>query len=689
MGAADWHFCCFTGNGATAMFSGGRTLMPRRRRRITSVSITLAVLTAAGATALLAGIGPAGAFTPGEGLGAAWCSQYGGKSLGSYRDVYACVSSTKTAGKTPFDSFGGFQPTELTNRYLYAVTRHTLFDNDVAGNFVALASASFALPAAASAAGTSLPGAGDIISMWGGRSKQKENGDHTQVAIVTAVTPTSSGWTIRTLNQGDPSDTNAGKGFDTITVSASRQTWSAEYGFYADFAWLRLAPDTNTGGGSNTAGGNGWLAAEAPQRSSVQPGRLLAVACGSTTSCTAVGTSGGAAMLVAKTGTTWKSVTVPLPASTATGASLQTVTCPSASACVAGGSYHGSGQQQGLLLAGQAGTWTATTAPLPAGAAASPGARIMSVACASSTSCVAVGQYATGKSDDALLVTGHGSAWSGRPAPLPADAAARPAAELVSVACPAVTSCTAVGSYLDDLGNRQGMLVTLRGTSWKATRAPLPAGATVPGAELSAVACPAASGCVAVGLYSADSAGFEVSGTGASWAATATPLPAQAASSPATTFPALACQQGTCVAVGSYTDTAGSRQGLIVSGRGSSLTATTAPLPKGSAPAQGSPGARLTSVACPSAAACVAVGEYTDTSGDAQTLLLTGAGSAWTTARAPVPANARTVGSQAQGALAPPALEFITCRAAATCVAVGSYPAARLGMEGFIVSGQA
>ncbi len=662
--------------------------MPRRRRRITSLSITLAVLAAAGTTALLAGIGPAGAFTPGEGHGAAWCSRYGGKSLGSYRDVYACVSSTKTAGKTPFDSFPGFQPTELTNRYLYAVTRHTLFDNDVAGNFVALASASFALPAAASGTGTSLPGAGDIISMWGGRSKQKENGDHTQVAIVSSVTATSSGWTIRTLNQGDPSDTDGASGFDTITVSRTLQTWNAEYGFYADFAWLRLAPGTSAGG-SNATSGSGWLAAEAPQRSSVQTGQLLAVACGSTTSCTAVGTSGGSAMLVARTGRTWKSVAVPLPASTATGASLQTVSCPSASACVAGGSYHGSGQQQGLLLAGHASTWTATTAPLPASAAANPGARIMSVACASSGTCVAVGQYAAAKSDDALLVTGHGSAWSGRSAPLPADAAARPAAGLVSVACPAATSCTAVGSYLDDLGNRQGMLVTLRGTTWKATRAPLPAGATVPGAELSAVACPAATGCVAVGLYSADTAGFQVGGAGPAWAATATPLPARAASSPATTFPGLACQQGTCVAVGSYTDGAGSRQGLIVSGHGSAMTATTAPLPKGAAPTQGSPGARLTSVACPSATACVAVGEYTDTSGDAQTLLLTGAGSAWMTARAPVPSNARTVGSQAQGALAPPALTFVTCPAAATCVAVGSYPAARLGMQGFIVSGQA
>src|SRR5580704_11114801 len=216
--------------------------MARTRRRIATLAISAGLSVTAGTAILLTGIGPAGAFTPGEGTGKAWCPRYGGASLGSYRSVYACQPGRKTSGKTPFDSYAGFQPTELANRFLYAITGHTLFDNDVAGNFVALASASFAIPASASgaaAAGStvSLPGPGDIISMWGGRSKQKENGDHTQVAVVTAVTATSSGWTIRTLNQGDPSDTNAGKGFDTVAVSASSRTWSAEDGFYADFAW--------------------------------------------------------------------------------------------------------------------------------------------------------------------------------------------------------------------------------------------------------------------------------------------------------------------------------------------------------------------------------------------------------------------------------------------------------------------
>jgi hypothetical protein len=657
----------------------------RTRRSVASLSVAAAVLLAAGAAILGTGIGPASAFTPGEGTGKKWCATYGGTALGSYHDIYACRPDRKTAGKTPFDTVAGFQPTELANRFLYAATGRTLFANDVAGDFVELVSSKFGIASTTSGPSAPLPGAGDIVSMWGGLSKQKRNGDLTQVAIVTAVARTVSGWTITTLNQSDPSDTDGARGVNTITVSANRTTWSAIHGFYSDFAWLRLAPAG--GSGPAPAGGSAWQAAQAPAPGTAQAGQLQAVACATAVSCAAVGTSGGAAMLVTRTGSTWAPVRVPMPASSADGSSLSAITCPSASQCVAGGSYHGSGLQQGLLLAGHGSTWTATTAPLPAGAAARPDALISSVTCTTGVSCVAVGQYAAGKSDQALLITGYGSAWSPRQAPLPADAGPQPAAELVAVSCSSATACTAAGSYVDKLGNRQGLLVTLAGGHWTAARSPLPAGATVPGAELSAVECLHPSGCVAVGTYLAGSAGLIVAGAGSTWTAARAPLPNGAAPRPAATFHDIACSGATCVAVGSYTDASGNRRAMLVSLRGTTTTLT-APLPAGFAPAQGSPGAELTSVACPTAAACVAVGVYTDTSGEARLMLVTGAGSTWKATRAPVPANARTVGSQAQGPLAPPAFAFVTCPDATDCVAVGSYPALRLGIAGLIVTGR-
>jgi hypothetical protein len=219
--------------------------MARTRRKMTSLALALA-LVALGVTAGVLAAEPASAFTPREGAGQAWCAAYGGENIGSYKDIYACKPDRKNAGKTPFDTYSGFQPTELANRFLFNMTGHTLFDNEVAGNFVALASAACDIPDARAGAPGVLPRPGDIISMWGGRSGQKQNGDRTLVAIVTRVAPTPAGWRITTLNQGEQADTSGVDGFDTISVSDGGRTWTSERGFYASFDWLLLASADST-----------------------------------------------------------------------------------------------------------------------------------------------------------------------------------------------------------------------------------------------------------------------------------------------------------------------------------------------------------------------------------------------------------------------------------------------------------
>jgi hypothetical protein len=663
-----------------------------------------AVTAAALAAVLPATAAVTSTFTPGEGTGAAWCPGYDGFNLGSYMDVYACTAKTKNAGKTPFDSYGGFQCTELANRYFYSVTGRTLFDNEEGGNFVALAAAAYSIADAQSGSPGILPAAGDIISMWGGRSGQKQNGSRTLVAIVTEVKATSSGWTITTLNQGDHSDTDGRRGFNTITVSAGGTSWSTEDGFYATFDWLKLAdPSGGNGGGGNggtsgTGGGTGtgagtgsasWTATQAPLTGSALTGQLLAVACSSAADCTAVGVSGTLAMLVYRSAGTWKPAAVPLPSSSATDARLTAVACPSGSACLAAGQYRSSGRLQGMLLSGHGSAWTATMAPLPAKAAAEPDVSLAAVACTSASSCVAVGQY-TGSSGSSygLLVIGHGSSWTARQAPLPPDAAAHPHAQLASISCLA-SGCVAVGNYTDDAGNEQGLVVTGSGSSWIGTRAALPASAVTPGAVLSAVTCPATGDCVAVGSFSANQQGMVLTGWGTSWQATSTPLPAGAAADPAATFHQIFCSGTTaCLAVGSYAAGTGGNHGLLLSGHGSTWTAASARLPSGAAADQGTPGASVISVACATASICVAAGHYTDTAGDARVLLLSWHGASFGATRAPLPANDRTVGSQAQGALGPPLLAAVTCPSAVTCIAVGTYPARTPGMEGLVETGQ-
>jgi hypothetical protein len=116
-----------------------------------------------------------------------------------------------------------------------------------------------------------------------------------------------------------------------------------------------------------------------------------------------------------------------------------------------------------------------------------------------------------------------------------------------------------------------------------------------------------------------------------------------------------------CTVVGYYATTSAAAE-LILTGAGSTWTAAEAPLPANAIEA-GSPG--LSAVTCTSATSCVAVGTYLDPSGDDQVLLETGSGTTWTVTEAPVPANSSPEPFTQ--------LSSVTCATQTTCFAVGSY----------------
>jgi hypothetical protein len=227
------------------------------------------------------------------------------------------------------------------------------------------------------------------------------------------------------------------------------------------------------------------------------------------------------------------------------------VACTSVTSCVAVGSYTDtSNNGQGLLLSGSGTSWTATEPPLPAGAPADVAVQLQSVACPSASACVAVGQYLNPASgfEPGLLLAGSGTSWTATEAPLPANAAASPSISLFSVACPSATSCVAAGGYTDSSGDRQGLLLTGSGTSWQATEEPLPSNAITAGAGLSSVACLSVTACVAASSYtdsSGNNHGVLVTGSGSSWTATETPLPPGAAAIPNAQLDSVACQSAT------------------------------------------------------------------------------------------------------------------------------------------------
>jgi hypothetical protein len=280
-----------------------------------------------------------------------------------------------------------------------------------------------------------------------------------------------------------------------------------------------------------------------------------------------------------------------------------------------------------MLLTGSGTSWTATEAPLPGGAATNPLATLTAAACPSATSCVATGTYSDSSGYQGLLVSGSGTTWRATQSPLPGGAATNPFVGLPSVACASASSCTAVGSYQSPSspGNSLGLLVTGSGGSWTASQAPMPANATTsPNAGLSAVACPAATSCAAAGFYedsSNDQQGLLVTGSGTSWTAAEAPLPAGAAANPDVLLPSVACASGSsCTAVGRYAVPSGG--GLLLTGSGTSWTASEAPQP----PTGPGSSVDLNSVACPSTIVCAVAGDYTDSSGNRQGVLLTGPG---------------------------------------------------------------
>jgi hypothetical protein len=313
------------------------------------------------------------------------------------------------------------------------------------------------------------------------------------------------------------------------------------------------------------------------------------------------------------------------------------VVCPSVAVCVVVGSYvDSSPAYRGFLLTGSGKSWSAVEAPLPANAEASPDVVMSSVACPSAAVCVAAGTYFPDSSRQrGLLLTGSGKSWSAVEAPLPANASGW-GAYISSVACSSVAACVAAGNYPLTQVSSQGLLLTGSGKTWSAVEAPLPANAAGPDdneVEISSVACPSAAACVAAGTYNMGTAQFRqgllLTGSGTSWSAVEAPLPANAeAGDPEAgdgAPSAVACPSAAvCVAAGTYvSDLADDQQGLLLAGTGKSWSAVQAPLPaNGSEPDRYDP-AGVSAVACPSVAVCVAVGSYGDSSGDLQGLLIT------------------------------------------------------------------
>jgi hypothetical protein len=187
--------------------------------------------------------------------------------------------------------------------------------------------------------------------------------------------------------------------------------------------------------------------ARVPKRT--QSSGLSAVSCISAALCTAVGSYDDATLAETRNGTRWSLEPSPNPTGSKR-SSLSSVSCTSPTACTAVGSYDNSTGNQVTLAETWNGTaWAIQPTPDPTG---SKHSSLSGVSCASATACTAVGTFDSSTGDTATLAeTWNGSTWAIRPTPNP-EASKRAHIMLLGlsgVSCTSAAACTAVGGLSD------------------------------------------------------------------------------------------------------------------------------------------------------------------------------------------------------------------------------------------------
>lgn len=359
-----------------------------------------------------------------------------------------------------------------------------------------------------------------------------------------------------------------------------------------------------------------------PNASPTDPQALLtAVSCPQVGSCVAVGryldASGATQNLVEQlSGDVWTPSGAPMPADAVTTggaatAQLAAVSCPTKSWCAAGGYYTStSGAVEGFTIRGMPGFWAPAGTALPSAA----GSQVVSLVCAGTGSCLAAGTYTSGFLQLGFADALASGSWTQTPLPFPT--AASPFAQLVSsqldVSCPAAGSCTVVGTAFDS--SDWGFIDSLAGGSWSSVVAPQPDNVSSSDLQLTAVSCPDAATCIAVGSVNVAGAdqGLVESLAGGQWSASLSPVPAGTDPSASVDVNDVSCpNDNTCSADGQV-DTSGVVTGMMLHLGQQGWSAIPAPLPSD---ASASPDPSFAPLACPSVGACITGGTYLTSQG--------------------------------------------------------------------------
>jgi hypothetical protein len=313
---------------------------------------------------------------------------------------------------------------------------------------------------------------------------------------------------------------------------------------------------------------------------------------------------------------------------------------------------------------------------------------IESASCPSASSCTLAGAFNDGSHvGQAMVVARSDGHWArATELELPANAEPSLGGLAESVSCSRAGSCVAAGNYRAG-GNFAGFTATeSRGVWHRATQVTPPANAGgSTSVSVSGVACTGPGNCVLAGNYSDTSNRVRpmvAAETGGHWSrAQALSIPAGAQAAGPVLLTSLACPAaGACVAVGQFNVKGASRRAMaVVQTGGAWQRPFQLVLPKD---ASGVAVASMTAVGCSTSGNCVAVGSYRNSSKHFVPLSVTESGGRWARGQhvTSAPANA------AAGAQSDVLFNAVACTAAGTCTAAGSYLLAAGGFAGLIVT---
>lgn len=399
--------------------------------------------------------------------------------------------------------------------------------------------------------------------------------------------------------------------------------------------------------------GTRWSIVASPNTSTSQPNVVSGVTCSSTLDCWAVGFAGGGAFVSLTerwNGTAWSIVPSPNARQKALHV-LSDVTCVTASDCWAVGNDLAGNAMQHHLQHWNGTSWSIVTAPTRS---KDHDHQLLGVTCLSASDCWSVGyELTTGVAWQNLIQHWNGTTWSIVSAP---NTSASQHNVLSDVTCLSASDCWAVGHFATGFSANGYLWQTLiehwDGSAWTIVTTPNTSASQAN--VLSSVSCVSPTDCWAAGkaFNGTVDQTLLLRWNGASWAIVNSPNTSPSASNALASVTCLSPAE--CWAVGSYTGTS-AQQTLIAHWNGIGWNIIASPNTGAALDNQ------LTGVTCVSGSECWAVGSSAN--GQVlQSLIARWNGAVWSRVHSPNSSDARNN-----------TLTSVACPSASSCWAVGSF----------------